>query len=436
MAFFSAHHDCINASQGSGLSDGDKTPIQDGAQIPVVELPDRDDFEKHNHGWRMVVRNFHPGFFGVNMGTGICSTLVSSLPYDGEWIYYVSMIMWCLNILLFCIFIGISLIRYIMYPEIISAIFRNPNHAIFLGTFPMALTTIENLMVFVWTSHSEYWGIWIVYLAWVCWWIDAFISAALCFYVPYLIMTNDRVSHLTHMSAAWLLPIAPTVVAASSGAIVASALPNPHHAFTTIIFSYVLWGIGMSMSFIVIGVYFHRLAVHKLPARKLMATVFFPIGPTGSGTFAIQRLGSDAREILPRISDSGKMAGEILYVVGLLMGLLIWGFALCWLVYGLVAVYMTRRFPFNMGWWTFVFPFGAYTTGTVQLGKGLPSSFFTVVGLIWTICTVLVWLLVSAGTVRGLITGKALADPVLEDLRPEMTLPKEGREEKPRLGEA
>ena len=45
---------------------------------------------------------------------------------------------------------------------------------------------------------------------------------------------------LEHMTAAWLLPIVPAVVAAATGGIVASVL-SPDLAFVTLAISYMLW---------------------------------------------------------------------------------------------------------------------------------------------------------------------------------------------------
>ena len=48
--------------------------------------------------------------------------------------------------------------------------------------------------------------------------------------------------------------------------------------------------------------------------------------------------------------------GEIFYVVGILVGLILWGFAIVWFVVAVVMIALARRFPFNMGWWGFIFP--------------------------------------------------------------------------------
>jgi tellurite resistance protein TehA-like permease len=51
-------------------------------------------------------------------------------------------------------------------------------------------------------------------------------------------------------------------------------------------------------------------------------------------------------------------AGETFYIIGLVVGMLLWGFALIWFVIAIVMIAMAYPFPFNMGWWGFIFPIG------------------------------------------------------------------------------
>lgn len=51
-------------------------------------------------------------------------------------------------------------------------------------------------------------------------------------------------------------------------------------------------------------------------------------------------------------------AGDIFYVVGLMVGILLWGFAVVWFVVAVIMIATTCPFPFNMGWWGFIFPVG------------------------------------------------------------------------------
>lgn len=83
------------------------------------------------------------------MGTGIVSILLHNMPYNADWMYYMSVVIFGLNILLFTLFFIISLLRYTLYPEIWFAMLRHPSQSLFVGTFPMGFATIINMVVFV-----------------------------------------------------------------------------------------------------------------------------------------------------------------------------------------------------------------------------------------------------------------------------------------------
>lgn len=87
------------------------------------------------------------------------------------------------------------------------------------------------------------------------------------------------------MTAVWLLPIVSCIVAASSGALVAEVLPDPQYALWTVLASYVLWGIGVPLALMVMGIYLQRLTLHKLPPKAVIVSVFLPLGPLGQGGY-------------------------------------------------------------------------------------------------------------------------------------------------------
>ena len=189
------------------------------------------------------------------------------------------------------------------------------------------------------------------------------------------------------MTAAWLLPIVAPIVAAASGGVVAAVLPNPQHALWTVIISYILWGTGVPLAMAVLVIYFERLTVHKLPPREVIVSVFLPLGPLGQGGFGIMQLGKVAMQIFPKthtLPTAAGNAGEILYIVGWLIALIMWGFGIVWLFFALASI-SRSKFPFNMGWWGFTFPLGVFTVSTTTLGKELPSAFFSVLGTVRTL---------------------------------------------------
>ncbi|KAG8530306.1 uncharacterized protein KY384_004808 [Bacidia gigantensis] len=220
------------------------------------------------------------------------------------------------------------------------------------------------------------------------------------------------------MTAAWLLPIVAPIVAAATGGIVSEHLPNPQHALWTVIASYVLLATGVPLAMIVLGIYFQRLTLFKLPPREVIVSVFLPLGPLGQGGFAVMQIGKVAMKVFPKTSTldvpSGN-AGEMLYVTGWLLGIIMWGFGIVWLFFALASI-SRSKFPFNIGWWGFTFPLGVFTVATTTIGKEMPSKFFDVLGTIFSVAVTLLWIMVAAGTLRKLAMGEILFAPCLKDL--------------------
>ncbi|EPE29013.1 sulfite transporter Ssu1 [Glarea lozoyensis ATCC 20868] len=367
-----------------------------------------------DEGWRKIVRNFTPSWFSVNMGTGIVSILLHTIPFNGSWLYWISIAIFALNVILFCTFFAVSFLRYTLYPEIWGAMIRHPGQSLFLGTFPMGLATIINMLVLVCVPVMGHRAI---QLAWTLWWFDAAVSIACCFYVPFAIMTLHTTS-LNKMTAPWLLPIVAPIVAAATGAVVASVLP-PQEALWTIIASYILWGIGVPTAMVILVIYFQRLTMVSLPPIEVAVSVFLPLGPLGQGGYGIMKLGKLALIVFPEthtLSEHMVNAGEILYVVGWLTATIMWGFALVWLFFAVMSV-SRMRFPFNMGWWAFTFPLGVFTSSTLQMGRELPSRFFDIFGTITATAVTLLWIVVAIKTIQGVANGTLFVAPDLASLK-------------------
>lgn len=45
-------------------------------------------------------------------------------------------------------------------------------------------------------------------------------------------------------------------------------------------------------------------------------------------------------------------------MVGVLIGIILWGSAIVWFVVAVIMMAKSGGFPFNMGWWGFIFPIG------------------------------------------------------------------------------
>jgi len=98
-------------------------------------------------------------------------------------------------------------------------------------------------------------------------------------------MSNRR-HDLAEMTALYFIPIVAIVIAATSGALVAGALKNEKHQLWTLVISYIFWGIGTPLSWIVLTVYFLRMTVHEPLQREVIVSLLLPIGPLGLSGFS------------------------------------------------------------------------------------------------------------------------------------------------------
>jgi tellurite resistance protein TehA-like permease len=260
----------------------------------------------------------------------------------------------------------------------------------------------------------------------VCWIIDSVVAVSVTISLTVLLISSSHRQALDRITAAQLLPIAASIVAAGTGARVAEHLPNPNNALGTLIACYIMWGMSTPLAMTVLVMYYTRLALHKLPPREIVVSSFLPLGPLGMGGYSITYLGSVCRVVFPQTDFFAEIpvAGDIFFVLGIFIALIMWAFGITWLCFALASIYKSRPFPFNMGWWGFTFPLGVMALSTMELGSIFPSAFFRVLGTIFAVAVVLLWCVVAVGTARGAWTGKLFNAPCLKNL------PKKEGEEK------
>lgn len=360
------------------------------------------------------------------MGTGIVSILFISIPFQHPATYWLSVIFFCLNLIIFSLAAIISILRYTLYPEIWTVMIRDPTNSLFLGTIPMGFATLIESFIFTCAPH---WGPWATYLAFSLWIIDSIASVLVTLSLSFILMSQTHIQALDRITAAQLLPIAATIVASGTGVETAHALinldPTTPNSYTarlalgTYLASIVMWGMSLPFALTTLVIYYQRLTIHKLPPRETVVSVFLPLGPLGMGGYTINYIGSQAGLILPLVPpflSHIPHASDIIYILTLFTALIMWSFAISWFVYAVAAIILTSDFPFNMGWWGFTFPLGVFAVSTIQLGIEMPSFFFRVLGTVFAGAVVALWIVVAVGTVKGGLSGELFYAPCLRNL--------------------
>lgn len=98
-------------------------------------------------------------------------------------------------------------------------------------------------------------------------------------------MSNQR-GELAEMTALYLIPIVSVVIAATSGGLVAGVIPNHDHQLWTLIISYILWGIGTPLSWVILTIYYLRMITQKPLQREVIVSLLLPVGPLGLSGFS------------------------------------------------------------------------------------------------------------------------------------------------------
>lgn len=366
--------------------------------------------------------NFPPSWFTVVMGTSITSSLLYAFPYQARWLHYLSYIVLALAVFFFVLFLTISLVRYIRWPTLIRLMLQHPQQSMFLGAFAVGFDAVVNLCATIICPH---WGYNFTLFVWALWMLASVVSLAVGIGMPIIQFTRHEHS-LSTVTGVMLLPVVGPIVAAAAGANIADVLPHAHARFTICV-SYIMLGTGFTMAMLTLAMFYARLTIHKIPQAALTVTIFLPLGPLGQSNYALLRLATvllkltresgaafaAPSEFLP--SEAHMMAFAV-YGVSIAMGLMLWGFALVWLIIAvslLTDMWLVSKLTFNLGWWGFTFPLGTFCAATGQLAKMFNSEAFRVLGSFFTVSEVVLWLGILTMTLYRAIQGEIFVAPCL-----------------------
>ncbi|KAI0195245.1 C4-dicarboxylate transporter/malic acid transport protein-like protein [Xylaria flabelliformis] len=387
-----------------------------GESTPLLSASEPEHYqwiiEPVDAGFLRLIQNFDFKWYGSTMGTGIVAILLFTFSniytYASPILFRLSVVFYIANVVLFSSIFMMTILRYIVYPKLFVIMVSDPGQAMYLGTFPMGFATIISMTVNI--MVPRFGGPW-AEIAWAFWWVDVAVSMATALGVPWLLQVRHHgITDLEKMTAGWLLPIVAPIVAAATGAVVASAL-DPDRALITILTSYAILGTGLPAALSIIVIYFMRVATKKLPPTEHMVSTFLPLGPLGQGGFAAQKLGEQALRVfpttstIPAVGEHDKvLAGEVLYTMGFMAAIMLWGFGLLWLFFAVLSV-TRQKVPFSQGWWAFTFPLGVFAMSTLTMGINLPSMAFQVFGTLFGMVVMVMWLVVVYNMVSRLASG-------------------------------
>ncbi len=356
-----------------------------------------------------MVRQFTPNWFAATMGTGVLAVALPQLPVIGPALHPVGEALWWFDVALFVLFSGLYAARWFLFGQEARRIFGHSVVSMFIGTIPMGLATLINGAL---AFALPRFGAGVIPVAEAFWWLDVAMALSCGVAIPYLMFTRQK-HRIDEMTAVWLLPVVAAEVAAVTGGLIAPHLADPARQFATLAASYALWAYSVPVAFGILAILILRMALHKLPPASVAASSWLALGPIGTGSLGLIVLGADAPAEFAAHGLSN--IGTIAQGMGVIGGLMLWGFGLWWLF---LAVLITLRYaregvPFNLGWWAYTFPLGVYTLATLKLGSALHLGAFTIFGSGLVLALAAMWIVVMARTLHGGWKGHLFVSPCI-----------------------
>ncbi|KAG9002512.1 Plasma membrane sulfite pump involved in sulfite metabolism, partial [Tulasnella sp. 427] len=318
--------------------------------------------------------HFTPSWFAVSMGVGVHISLFHNFPFNGGHqlaLDVIATIFLVFNVVLFIAMVAMTIARYSMFPQIWGLMIHHPVQSLFLGCIPMALATIINGLVIEVYQRWHLGGSALLYATWGIWWFDVALSLLSNFVIFHLMITRHSYE-LSTSSAVWLLPVVPSIVTGTTGAIVAGALADiseSHAVLTTIMASFML-AVGLLMSFFVLALYTHRLLLHGFPTAGqfikvlrdgLAVSIFLPLGPFGQGGYGLLLVGDLFRKLLPQSTSPDSILAEpgfgvALQAITFVFAFMLWVIGIWFLIPATIALSTFRGPPFGLPYWGLIFP--------------------------------------------------------------------------------
>ena len=128
------------------------------------------------------------------LGTGAISILLHNYPYasTSTTLKIFTYIIFFMNLALFLIFNALTLSRYTLFPDIWGIMLRHPVQSLYVGCYPMGVTTLINIAVGLISEQEGFGGRPFLYAVWAIWWLVVVLSFVCAFALVHVMWVRMR----------------------------------------------------------------------------------------------------------------------------------------------------------------------------------------------------------------------------------------------------
>ncbi|KAF5000003.1 hypothetical protein FGRMN_2084 [Fusarium graminum] len=335
-------------------------------------------------------------YFTMTMSTGGIANILHSLKWESPWIHGIGLFFFMLNLVLFLTNCILICTRFHLRPGSFVNSFTDQVESLFISA---SVVSIAVILINTCQYGIPYAGPWLLNtMEWV-FWVYAALSVSSSAFL-YLILWSTLIFPVHTMTPTWVFPAYPLLLNAPFAANLIAAANSSGYELSAdpvamALGAAAIQGTGCLIAFMISSAFIYRLMTQKLPRDMQRPGIFMSIGPYGFTAAGIAQLGSQADLLIPPdFIDTPHVSG-IIKVVSILVSLWLWGLAMWFFLVCVGALWKYTRaghhMPFQMTWWSFVFPNTALVTATSVMGKIFDSNGLHIFASVMTVAIIIVW---------------------------------------------
>ncbi|WP_299572899.1 TDT family transporter [uncultured Williamsia sp.] len=354
---------------------------------------------------RDVVAHITPNWFASVMGTGIVATAAATLPVQVPGLHAFAIGVWLVASTALVALTVAFAAHWVMFGSNARDHAAHPVMSQFYGAPPMAMLTVGAGAITLGPSVVGAGpAVWIDAVLWTAGTVTGLATSV---WIPFRMITAH--DHDTAVAVpAWLMPIVPPMVSASTGALLLDHVPAGQPRLALIAACYAMFGLSLFLGMITMTMIWSRLVHGGMPALQAAPTVWITLGMIGQSITATNLLGTHASSVFV-----GKQAvvATGLHVFGIAYGFAMGGFGvLMFALATMLTVHAARRgLRFSLTWWSFTFPVGTCVTGATALGTAVGISVVHALAVALYVVLLGAWVTVAGHTLRGTVSGSVFA---------------------------
>ncbi|KAI4862410.1 voltage-dependent anion channel-domain-containing protein [Hypoxylon rubiginosum] len=348
-------------------------------------------------------------WFTMTMATGGVANVLHSVwtPYRAEWLWYIGLVFFLFNLCLFFMNCVLITMRFVMVPGSFMSSFLDQMESLFIPAVVVSVATIlintceyGIPMTGPWLRHTMEWLFWIYII------VSVVASAGM-----YLVLWSTQIFPIHTMTPVWVFPAYPLLLTApfASSLIAAddaTSTNSPVNRLAIAMCAVTVQGTGFLISFMICAAFIYRLMTQKLPRDMQRPGVFISIGPSGFTVAGLVSLGQQSQIVIPDSFQGSTHSIVILRLLSTMIGLWLWGLSIWFFLVSVGSLWKYVRpeckMPFQMTWWSFVFPNTALVTATLALAAAVGSNGLRIAGCVMAGLLIVVWILVLVKMLRCL----------------------------------